>query len=1128
MTEDKPPEDAEAVTAEADLLRQAAREIRASRSLEALVPLSPSEREQLADAAIDRALGSALGASSTPSPGEPAAPPAGVTPLRPRSRGRTVAAVVVATAALAAALVLYLRTGTPPVEPLAGYAMVVEGERRTRGAAEPASGEPVELRPETRLVVTLTPTRTERDALVRLVVVRDRRATVLDPPIARLRAGGLEIAGPAAELLGAQRDGPAELVVVLGRALPGDDEIRGVALGGAAPAWRHLQVLRRAVVLAGFSHTAIDVLLGGCSAVLEPHTARAGPVRCEVASGARLHLWVGAPVTAGIAIRIDEHAIASGAEPRGGGAGFDLEVPAPAGLLAVAVDGQDIAAWQLAPAASFAEVRASDEARKAGRLDDAVAELDAVAPETAARGASPVSAEVSPEVSPEERLEVLRRRAKIDRLRGDPGRERERRDQAVALARSLGRVSVASDETVAIVYGLMDQHALAQAVQLLPALDAHGTRYAEGAVHRELVRGMLASELGDLGAALEAFQRALAIAERIADHADRAMILGPLADVLQSLGRGGEAAALIDAEIQRGARDTDVCARVDALTNAGWLLRDLDLPRAQQLADQAAELAAQRCALRAPIALVNQGWLLAAAGRFRAARAVVDRLARVPHTDDGRVATWALRLEAETVLGEDPAAAERAARTLAARAAALCSTELAYEAHLLRARALVRLDHPDRAAAAFADAERALGLWSRLVPLGEGRETFFERHDQLALSAIPFFLAQIARGKAGARVALAATVRHSIARFVGSLAGGGRARALAERGESVRDRTSRQFERTRARWPARLSDAPPGDAVAGVCEARDAAALAGAEPALTEAPAHAALLVHPSPNGLLIVAWRRSAVEVAEVPRAATGEGRGELAARIARTAAPMLAGAPRVHLHVHRSLAALPLDRSLAAALAVPVAFAVDVPARPPAARCTGAPRALLVVDPQRNLWAASAAVQAIGGDLVRRGFAVDTLEGTAATRAAVEARLADPCTALFEYDGHGVAAAARADRTGDALILAGDDTLTAVDVLGLARVPPAVVLNGCTTAAPEGLGLAQAFLLDGAAQVIASLDDIPAADAARFTRTLFAAAPSITPSVAPPRAGALDLVPLFARAIAGRDAMALRVFER
>jgi len=1095
--------------ADDDLLRRAAREIRATKSLQALVPLSASEREQLVDEAILRTFG----AANAPAPRS--APPL---LLRPRFRARSVKTVLTASFALAAAVALYLHDGRRSVEPLAAYSMVVEGEQSTRGATAPLDtrDERVKIHPETRLVVTLATQQPERDALLRLVLVRNGHATLLDPPITRGKAGNFAIEGPAAELLGVQSDGPAGLVVVLGRALPTDEEIRALALRASEEAPRHLQVMRRAILLEGFSHTAIDVLVGGCSTVLEAPGApgRVLP-RCEIAASARIHLWVGVPVTTAVAIHVDGQALEPHGEARGGGSAFDVDVPARTGVLSVRIEDREIAAWELAPAVTFQKAQASYAAIQAGKLDEAAAHLDAIAAE----------------VSPEERLEIVRQRAVIAYSRGELDQGQEWRKQAVVLARSLGRTSVEIDQSVAILYGLRAQHAFRQAVQLLPALDAHGMFYAEGVARREVIHGLFASELGDLGAALGSLQRARAITDRIGDTVDGVALLAPLADVLQSLGRDHEALPLVDAEIQRGEPGADDCTRAEALTSAGWLLRDLDPAKAQQLVDQAADLAAASCQRLVPITLVNQGWLLAAAHRFGDARAVLSRIARVQQAPDARVTTWVLRLEVETVLGEDPAKAEQFAQHLAARAAALCSTELAYEAHLLHARALVLLDRPDQAATAFAEAERALTLWSRLVPLGEGRETFFRRHDQLALTAIPFFLEQVKRGKPGARLALAATIRHSIARFVTSLVGGGRARAREERGETDRDHTWKQFAQTLDRWPARPGTKQhPGDAVAGVCETRDAEARAG-DPALTGAPAHAALFVHPAPQGLLVLAWRGSSIDFREIPRAGSHERPDELSARIAKAAAPMFAGAPSVHLHVHRSLAALPLDRSLAALVAVPIAFAVDAPPRSPGASCPGDPRALLVTNPQQNLWAASDSARVIRGDLERMGFRVDTLEGAMATRAAIKARLADPCTTLFHYDGHGIAGAQRGasgsptggltrDRTDDALLLAGGDTLTAADVLGLPRVPAQVVLNGCTTAAPEGLGLAQAFLIAGAAQVVASLDKIADDDAAKFTRKLFAGAPS--------GAATPDLVSLFSRAMSGADVPALRVFER
>jgi tetratricopeptide (TPR) repeat protein len=1086
-------------TSGGDVLRRAAQQIRAAPALQAFVPLSADEREAIADRAIQRVLGDPPQRASDPRP----APP-----RRSRRLGPRAAVVLGTTLAAAAAIVLVVRGGEQRAA-LAPFTMVVAGEQAARGAAETGGGtgnEPVRLRPETRVVITLSAAhiaaQDARDALVRLVLVRAGHATLLDPPVAR-RAGRLVIESPAGELLGPQTDGAAELVVVLGRELPGDDEVRTLAAGSGRAS--SLQVLRQAIGLDGFSRTGVDVLLGGCSAVLAAGPG-AGPPTCEVAAGAPLRVWVGVPATAAVALELDGAPIAARRESRAGGAAFVLDAPAGPAALSVRTGDRALAGWQLAPAVRAEAVRLADAALAAHDPDRALAALDAL----------PAGA------PPETRLEVLRRRATIAYARGEVEREREARERAVALAHALGRISVEIDQSVAILYGLRNRHAVAEALPLARALERFGTLYTEGAVHRAIAHGLLASELGDLGAALDSFRRALALADRIGDAADAATVVAPLADVLQSLGRTGEARALIDAEVERGDRDTSPCARVEALTSAGWLLRDLDPGRARQLVDRSVELAAASCDRRLAISLVNQGWLLAAARQFDAARAALDRIAQLPRERDARVTVWALRLEAEIVLGQAPATAARYAQQLAARAATLCSTELAYEADLLRARALVRLDQPAQAARAFAAADRALTLWSRLVPLGEGRATFFERHDQLALEAIPFFISQVRRGMPGAGAALAATTRRSIARFSASLAGAGGVRARAERGAPARDHAS-AFSQTIERWPVRWTAAEHAGPVAGVCEVRDSEARVESEPGPgeREATSRAALMVHPLPHGLLLVASRDSAVEFREIPGALDRERDDELATRIARAAAPLLAGAPRVHLHVHRTLAALPLDRSLAALLGVPIAFAVDAPPRDRGPRCPSERRALLVANPQQNLWAASASARAVQRDLARMGFQVDTLEGPEATRAAVEAHLTDPCTALLQYDGHGIAPAELADdRAGDALVLAGGDLLTASDVLGLPRVPQAVVLNGCTTAAPGGLGLAQAFVLAGADQVVASLGAIAADDAARLATELFAAAPRGPAD--------LDLVSVFARANPAVAPAGLRVYER
>lgn len=1088
---------------ENDVLRRAAQVIRASQKLSALVPMSVEERAQLVELAMAQAMG-APGVDAVAEAATDADAGAAPIPMRRRSRARTVAMSFVAVAALAAAVALLLRGRERAVKSLPAYAMVVAGERATRG--EPAAASPaaaVEVRPGTQLVITLTPAQLERDGLVRLVLVRGDRAALLEPASRRNKDGSLTIEAPAAELLGAQADGDAQLVALLGRELPSDDDIRKIALGQAAlPS--HVQRLQQALRLTGFSHSSIEVLLGGCRGVIAAPGATSGATsgaapRCEVAEGAPLQLWLGVAPNDEVEIFVDDQLQRAASIARGGGAAYELAVPASARALSVRVGGVEVAARQLAAAPSFAPVQAFDAALGAGRLDDAAAAL----------ASAPADAPAA------ERLELARRGAKLAARRGEREQARALRRQAVAMAREQGSLSAEADELVALLYGLIDDHQLAEAARLALELDGHGTTYAEGAIYRELTRGRLASELGDLGTALSQMLHAQAIAERLGNARALGLIRGPLADVLLSLGRGEEVRTLAEAETARGEQGQDPCARVDALTSAGWLLRDVDRPRAQQLVDRAAELAGARCADRLPIALVNRGWLLAEAGRFAEARGVLVQLAAAPKDGVGRAFTWELRLEAEVLLGEDPAKAERHAVQLLERATALCSTEQRYEAHLLRARALHALQRTAEAAEAFAEAERALARWSRTVPLGEGRETFFRRHDQLALAAIPFFLEQIERGDAAAKPALAAAVRRSLARFVASLAVGGRVRTTAERGER----------------PAQLeAAAPPSSSPSGSCAAREAAPELGDEPAFTEPPSQAALLVHPAPGGWLLLTWRGGAISFARLPTV-EHERPAALTARLTVAAAPLLAGAPRVHLHVHRSLAALPLDRSLMRALpAAAVAFTVDAPPAQATPACASAPRALLVSNPQRNLWAASDAVPALRAQLERRGFAVDLLEGNAVTRASLTARLADPCTRLFHYDGHARAPGAVRDRVDDALLLAGGETLTAAEVLGLPRVPPAIVLNGCTTAAPEGLGLAQAFLVAGAAQVVASLEEIAAEDAAELTRRLYAPpeGSGAGASAGATLAAGLDLVSLFARAVASHEVAGLRAFER
>jgi CHAT domain-containing protein len=145
----------------------------------------------------------------------------------------------------------------------------------------------------------------------------------------------------------------------------------------------------------------------------------------------------------------------------------------------------------------------------------------------------------------------------------------------------------------------------------------------------------------------------------------------------------------------------------------------------------------------------------------------------------------------------------------------------------------------------------------------------------------------------------------------------------------------------------------------------------------------------------------------------------------------------------------------------------------------------ALLVADPVEELPSARLESARFGAALGAAGMVVRRLEGREALHDAVRRALVAPDVTLFHYAGH--ARFEGRDGWESALPLAAGGWLTLGDVLALERVPPRVVLSGCDTARAAdgefavGLGLAQAFLLAGAEQVLAA--SRPVADSAAAT---------------------------------------------
>lgn len=155
------------------------------------------------------------------------------------------------------------------------------------------------------------------------------------------------------------------------------------------------------------------------------------------------------------------------------------------------------------------------------------------------------------------------------------------------------------------------------------------------------------------------------------------------------------------------------------------------------------------------------------------------------------------------------------------------------------------------------------------------------------------------------------------------------------------------------------------------------------------------------------------------------------------------------------------------------------------PAPREVASPqRALVVADPRGDLPQARREGDEVSALLRAHGWTVELRTGAAATRAAVEAGLAE--VALLHYAGHG---RDLDDRRWDGALLLADGQLEVADVVASATVPRWVVLSGCQTAVigRGDLTLAQAFVVAGAQAVVATATVVDDALARGFAQRLY-----------------------------------------
>jgi hypothetical protein len=712
----------------------------------------------------------------------------------------------------------------------------------------------------------------------------------------------------------------------------------------------------------------------------------------------------------------------------------------------------------------------------------------------------------------------------------------------------LGEAAAAS----ALADDLAEHGRLSEASTVLDRVAPPPGSPAEALTNLDYGRGLIARLAGETRQALRNFKAVADRSDRLGLGNLRAAAEQQRALALLDLGRFAEADALFTASEGSSVE----CAEEELTTNRGWtrlLAREArfdvgdplpDLLRARDVYEITAgcDASHQRLNARINLALAHLQ-----AGRLDAATANLDEarpLARNATADERH---WQGEIEARLALARGRA---REARQLwqgleakARRAGALENLWLA-----LTGRA--------RAERALSDSPSALRAVDEAEDLLDRRAATAERPSRARL---------VAQREASARLRVELLLDSG--RTTEALAAARRSRARVLRQIEMEGRIEQLDEPERARWQRAIDDFRAArrqcdeEAAADWATAADrlplersarAARCMRAEEDLETAVAELGLSVRgggeegfrpPGKDELLLAfhpldrGWVAFAAEADgiiarrfDLPSSIPAD-RNDLSARLLTPIAEAIRRARRIRLLPYGALRevdlhVLPFEKAPLLA-ARPVVYGLDLLDRPTAVASTNSRSSALVIgDPRGDLPLSRNEAERVENALSDGGWRVEKESGDDATVDRLLAAL--PRISLLHFAGHGVAGSADG---GGELLLSNEERLLATEILNLDRAPARIVLSGCATglsdpgAAVEGLGLAQAFLLRGASQVVAAIRPVPDQDAA----ALFAA--FYQP---PPKGSAdLDLAVRLARVQAAalrngrKEAASFRVFE-
>ncbi len=847
---------------------------------------------------------------------------------------------------------------------------------------------------------------------------------------------------------------------------------------------------------------SLAVELSGCAAVVrrgERETV------CEIPRDLKLRIWINASPGAALSVDAGKGPLAAKGISVQGGLLVTADVAEGAKALKVAAERagavttftQELAPRTIDPALDEAEAL-----RRRGDLDGAGAVLQRL-----------IDAKPGPAA-----LLAKRKLARIERARGRGERAQTLFEEAILRDAEAGRVSDEIEDRLALTFTLLfPSRRLAEArraiegVRPIEPLDAHNRALAP------YFRGWIAYEAGDLRAALGHFREASERQERLGLASDRANVFEPWADALSLLGRHEEAGALLREAESLLPPDTSPCRRAALLNNRGWFaLRAGPAAPGGGVESSPIELILKAIALheqgcKGPSTLANYLTNAALAevdrGRATEAQAHLDKARSVSPSPGPRIELWWLVLAGKIALARgDPAAALTAFERLASFGETLILPEARFTAALGKADALDALGRSDAASAAYADAEAQLDVWSRSVPLGEGRETFFAKHEESAAARIDFL---IRRGRVE-DAAIAA--RASRSRLLGALGWIERSSALSPEARGAWESALGSYRREREaldRASAEDWKIPKNklDAALAARAAEQGRLRAALEEALSKlgvsrpsAPPRAPgegevmLVYHPVGRGGAR-AWVGFAVSARDVVMARLGAidskaSPEQLGAALLDRFDASIAKARRVTVAAHGLLEradvhALPYHGKPLLAHAE-VAYAADLPPLSPEAR-PDHPSAVVVANPRGDLEGADREAESVARALARRGVEVQSIERGAATHTALRDAVERRGVTTLHYAGHGVFDGK--DGWESALPLARGGLFTVGDITALRRAPEEVILSGCETArtwSGAGLGLGQAFLIAGARVAIAAKRVVDDAASARIMTAL------------------------------------------